>query len=88
MVQYLKECHFECFIYMSIFLVTTGPKEFVEPDLTCMPVPRPLSPETVNKKDGSLETEKRQKKEGSFNSFLFSLIFNISFFSQFPLIGR
>lgn len=45
-----------------------GPKEFIEPDLSCLPIPRPSSPETVTKKDCSLETEKRQKKEGFLKS--------------------
>lgn len=52
----------------STGLEKPGPKEFVEPDLSCLPVPRPLSPETVNKKDSSLEVDKRQKKEGFLKS--------------------
>uniref|UniRef100_A0A0L8I2G5 F-BAR domain-containing protein n=1 Tax=Octopus bimaculoides TaxID=37653 RepID=A0A0L8I2G5_OCTBM len=41
-----------------------SPKEFVEPDLSCLPVTRPMSPEIFDKKDGSLE----KKKEDSSGS--------------------
>ncbi|GAB1599763.1 F-BAR domain only protein 2 isoform X6 [Argonauta hians] len=44
--------------------VRPGPKEFVEPDLSSLPVTRPMSPETLDKKDGSLE----KKKEDSSGS--------------------
>ncbi|CAI9727244.1 Hypothetical predicted protein [Octopus vulgaris] len=44
--------------------IRPGPKEFVEPDLSCLPVTRPMSPEIVDKKDGSLE----KKKEGFLKS--------------------
>ncbi|XP_052825916.1 F-BAR domain only protein 2 isoform X1 [Octopus bimaculoides] len=44
--------------------IRPGPKEFVEPDLSCLPVTRPMSPEIFDKKDGSLE----KKKEDSSGS--------------------
>ena len=52
----------------------TGPLEFVEPDLSSLPQPRPMSPE-LNEKRESFSEKQRQGKTSIFctHGFVFKL---------------